>query len=267
MLVTLVLIGIVLIARAIMIRKLTSKIDMSPTTRRTWIVTTRNAALFLILLIILFIWFAQLRAIAAAIVVVAAAIVVATKEFLLNIVGFFYQSASKFIAIGDRIEVDGTRGDVIDQNLMGLTLLEIGPGDKSHQHTGLNVFVPNSKLLSAAVRNETHMWGDYVFHLIRIPVSAESDWKTAESALLRAAHDTCAPYLDHARHAMVDLASKHSLDEPTVEPRVQLHINEPGRIDMVLRVPVPTRKRGRAEQDISRRYLENLKRTQTYEAQ
>ncbi len=258
MLSTVILIALTISIRALILKKLSSRKDWNATTRRQWIVTTRNTVFLLILAIIVVIWLEQLRAIAATVVVIAAAVVVATKEFLLNILGFFYQSSSKFISIGDRIEVDQIRGDVVDQNLLGITLLEIGSGEKTNQYTGLTVFIPNVKILSMSVKNETHLWEDYVFHLITIPISTNTDWEKAEQALLIAANETCAPYLNIATKSMKSLSRRHSLEEPSVNPRVNIQITAPDKINLILRIPVPTRQRGRIEQEVTRNYLKHL---------
>jgi small-conductance mechanosensitive channel len=236
------------------VRKIMAR-DMHPTQRRQLIVRIRNVALFLMLAIVFVIWLEQLRNIAATVVVIAAAIVIALKEFLLNIVGYIYRTSYKYIDVGDRIEIGAIRGDVIDQNMMGITLLEIGPNERTHQYTGLSVFVPNSLFLSAPVKNENFMWKDYVFHLVTVPIPAEANWSVAEKALLQAATEVCAPYLSKAREAMSTQAMKQSLEEPTIEPRVQIQIVEPDTYQLVLRLPVPSRKRGRIEQQITRRYL------------
>lgn len=242
--------------RQLVIHRLVKREDISPTRRRQWLVTSRNLAVFLAMGIVVILWLEQLRTIAATIVVIAAAIVIATKELLLNIVGFIYQYLFKYISVGDRIEIEDIRGDVMDSNFMGMTLMEIGPGAKTHQYTGLTVFVPNSKFLLTPVKNETHLWGKYVFHLISIPIKVDTNWKEAEQALLNAADTVCAPYLENAKKSMHSLALKHSLEEPTVAPRVSVQIDEPEKINLILRVPVPTRRRGKLEQDITRKYLE-----------
>ena len=133
---TIILIVTVLIIRKYVVHWVKSKETFLPKLKRQWIVHIRNITIFLILGILVVVWLEQLRTIAASIVVIAAAIVIATKEFLLNVVGFFYRTTAKFVSVGDRIEVDGIRRNVIDQSLMGNTLLEVGPGDRTHQYTG-----------------------------------------------------------------------------------------------------------------------------------
>ena len=171
---TILIIGVLFLRKHIVLW-IKSRESLTPTHKRQWIVRIRNITIFLILGILIVVWLEQLRTIAASIVVIAAAIVIATKEFLLNVVGFFYQKTAKFVSVGDRIDLGGgIRGDVIDENLMGITMLEIGPGEKTHQYTGLTTFLPNALFLSASVKNETFLWSDYVFHLMTIPIKADS---------------------------------------------------------------------------------------------
>ncbi len=242
--------------RIFIVRRLSQRTDLPPLQRRQYIASVQNAALFLFILLFIVIWLEQVRTIAASLMVVAAAIVLATKEFILNISGFFFRSSADAMSIGDRIEINGIRGDVIDQTILGVTLLEIGPGMKTNQYTGLTVFIPNSTFLANPVRNETHLGGNFVFHLITIPMKIEADWEVGEKALLKAARESCVPYCEEALKNMEELAQRHSLDVPAVEPRVHVQIIEPDKALLVLRITVPAKKRGKIEQDISRRYLQ-----------
>ena len=256
---TIILITLVIGVRTIIFRKLSSHKNWDVNIRRQWIVTTRNIVLLIILGIVVVIWLDQLRTVAATMVVIAAAVVIATKEFLLNILGFLFQGSSKFISIGDRIEIDQIRGDVIDLNLLGITLLEIGSGEKTNQYTGLTVFIPNCNLLTSPIKNETHLWEDFVFHLITIPIDSGTSWEKSEKALLKAANEICAPYLDIATQSMKSLSQRHSLEEPYVSPRIHVQLAAHDKINLILRIPVPTRHRGRFEQEVTRRYLTFLK--------
>ncbi len=88
-----------------------------------------------------------------------------------------------------------------------------------------------------------------------ISIKADEQWSKAEDAFLQAARDVSAPYLDKARQVMKTQALQQNLEEPSVEPRVQIQIADPEKYHLVLRVPVPARKRARLEQDITRHYL------------
>lgn len=253
-----VVVTAILFLRYAAIRSILGQEELDGTLRRRWMVSIRNTAIFLVIFLLVLIWIEQLQAIGAGLVLVAAAVVVATKEFLLNIIGYFYRSACHSFVIGDRIEVNGIHGDVLDQNLMGILIMEVGSGVKTHQYTGVNIFIPNAVFLSNAVRNETHGGEDYVFHIITVTVKAGEHWQKAESLLLEAANLVCASYLTEARIRMHHISRRHALDAPAVEPRVNLQMPDHDKITFQLRVPVPARRRGRIEADILRRYLTAL---------
>jgi hypothetical protein len=160
--------------------------------------------------------------------------------------------------LGDRIEVAGTRGNVLDQTWLGTTVLEIGPGHSSHQYTGKTIMFPNSLLLTHPVVNETYL-KRYVVHVITVPLSAHDDWQTAERLLLEIAMAECAPFLDDAARHMKELEGKAWLDAPSVQPRVNVQLPEPGRLNLLLRVPAPAHRTSRLEQAILRRFLLSFK--------
>lgn len=68
-------------------------------------------------------------------------------------------SISDHFKRGDRIEVDGLRGFVIQKNLTTTKLLEIGPEINSQQTTGKIITIPNSLMLNKAVKNESFFSG------------------------------------------------------------------------------------------------------------
>lgn len=220
--------------------------------RRKLIVISRNITFLLLILTLAFFWHAEILSAITAILFIAVAIVIATKELLLNILGSIFRTSSQSISIGDRIEIDEVRGDVIDQTLSGITLLEIGQG--TNQLTGRNIFIPNSKFLSHKVFNETKL-KQYVFHVITIPLGQDEDWQQMEAILLEIANEIVNPYYKELEKHMRRLSDKYSLDIPSVEPRVHLQLKESDKTYLALRIPVPIQRRGRLEQHILREYL------------
>lgn len=257
---TLALVAVLASVRLLMWWLLGRMESMKRRARRLWLVRVRNATLLLFLLGLTMIWFDEMLHVATALALVAAAFAIATKELWLNLTGYLFRSGAHFFTVGDRIEVGELHGDVIDHGPMGATVLEVG--SKSHQHTGRAIFIPNGKFLSSPVINATFFHG-YMFHTITVPMSCTADWEAAERALLQAAQEVCQPYLDRVTARMEELTSKSSLDTPATEPTVHIHLPEPDRVNLVLRVPIEARREGRTEQKIVRRYLELLKTAST----
>ena len=147
------------------------------------------------------------------------------------------------------------RGDVVDQTLLATTILEVGPGQNIHQHTGRAIILPNSLFLTTPVINETFL-DEFVLHAFMVPLPADADWPLAESDLLQAAREECAGFLDEARSHIEDMVRREGLEPLSVEPRVTLRVEDAGKIVMLARVPVPARRKGRIEQAILRRFLQ-----------
>lgn len=222
--------------------------------RRRLIVGIRNGAVGLIILGLVVIWASELRAVAISLVAITAAIVIATKELILCLSGGLYRTVMGECRIGDRVEINGIRGDVIDTTLLSTTILEIGPGQLTHQHTGRAVVIPNGVLLASPVYNETFT-RDFVAHTFQIPLGAKDDWEKAEAALLAAANAEVAEFLEESRRHMTELRTSTGLDVPYPDPRVLVRIPEPEKILLVVRITVPPSRRGRVEQAIMRNFL------------
>ena len=217
--------------------------------RRRWLVHSRNALVLLLLLGLVMIWAEELRTLALSIVAIAVAFVVATKELILCITGSILKMASRSFTIGDRIQIKDFRGDVIDQNILATTILEVGPGRITHQRTGRMAVIPNSLFLSEPVINESYTH-DFILHVFTVPFKREDDWRGSAEALLASANRHCAPYLSEVRRHMEQLSRQRGLDVPSVDPRVTVQVPTAGEIHLVVRVPARSGERGHLEQAI-----------------
>lgn len=226
----------------------------SPETRRRWMVMSRNVAALTFMLGMVMIWGEELRALALSVVAIAAAIAIALKELILCFAGGLARSGAGSFTIGDRIEIKGLRGDVIDVNMVTTTLMEIGPG---HQWTGRAVTLPNALFLMEPVVNESFT-EPYVLHTFTISLDATGDWRVAERALTQAAQEICGEYIEDARRSLERVGRREGLETPPADTRVNVHLPEPGRVDLTVRMPTPHRNKGRNEQRVLRRYLDLL---------
>jgi len=251
---SLVLLAVVLVLRSILVRAISRNQSLTFEARRRWATNVRNTMVVTFIIGLVFIWAHELNALAVSLVAVAVALVLATKELILCLSGAVLRVGAKVYSLGDRIEIHGLRGNVLDQNWLATTLLEIGPGQMSQQYTGRAVVFPNSLLLSHPLINETYMKA-YIVHVTTIPLTADDDWRKAEQVLLDAAKAECGPFLEEARRHMKQVEGENWLDAPSVEPRVTIQLPEPGRVNLLLRIPSPAQRTSRVEQAILRRFL------------
>ncbi|REL38959.1 mechanosensitive ion channel family protein [Rhodohalobacter sp. SW132] len=217
--------------------------------RRKWIVQSRNGLILLFVLGLIIIWGEELRTLALSVVAIAVALVVATKELILCVSGSVLKSGARSFNIGDRIQIKDFRGDVIDQNLLATTILEVGPGKLTHQRTGRMTVIPNALFVSEPLINEsfTH---DYVLHVFTVPFKREDDWMKAKEAFHNSAVDHSKEYISEARKYMEKISDQKGLDIPSVEPRVRITVPAPGEIHLVIRIPTKLEERSYIEQAI-----------------
>lgn len=244
----------VLLVRWVLMRLVVRAAIKSVDLRRRWMLQIRNACFVALMVSLIVIWSAELHTFAISIVAFIVAVVLATKELILCLTGGFLKVSSGSFSIGDRIEINQIRGDVIDQTLLSTKILEIGPGQLTHQATGRSIVLPNSVFLTCPVINESFT-EDFVLHTIVVPIKTQDDWEAAQQQLLEAANTVCQPFIEEARMHIASLTAREGLDTPSVDPRVTVSLPEPDRINLVVRVPAPARRKGRVEQEILRLFL------------
>ena len=247
----------VLVLRALLVRWVSSQKGLTVEERRRWIINIRNGMVFVFAAGLISIWAHELQAFAVSLIALAAALVLATKELILCMSGAALRAGSRLFSIGDRIQITNHRGIVLDHDLFATTLLEIGPGQASHLTTGRVVVLPNSLFFTTPLVNETFS-KDYVFHVTVVPLAVDDDWRRAERVLLEAARTECADHIQEAAQYLHELEERNLLEAPNPEPKVTLQFDQPGRINLVLRFPVPVRGRARTEQAILRLYLTTM---------
>ncbi|MCG9064410.1 mechanosensitive ion channel family protein [Laribacter hongkongensis] len=249
-----ILLACLVAVRVLAVRALARQPQISIEMRRRWSVNLRNALLIAGLIGIVAIWSRELQTVAVSLVVIASAIAIAFKEVILCLSGSFYRTMSKAYNIGDRIELGELRGRVVDISVLTTTIVEIGPQHDAHQQTGRLITFPNSLLLGHALAREDYT-GNFIVHVITVPVSLEADVLEAERILIDAAREVCAPFLEEAQAHMKALESMHLIDTPSVAPRVSLKIVDDEIVRLNLRIAVPRIRKQTVEQDILHRFL------------
>lgn len=246
---SLILLIVIVTLRIVTVRGLSKRQFHGLDIKRRWIVQVKNVALILILLGLAIIWGSELKTFAVSMVAIAAALAITMKEVFLCIIGGIVRAGTNAFNIGDRIEVNQIRGDVIDHNLFTTTLYEVGPGPDLHQFTGRTVVVPNALFLTQPIINETET-GAFVLHVFRVPWTRESDWKEARKKLLNSCTVICDEFINEAQSQFDRQGRTRSLEMPNCNPRITLNYPDEKRLDFIVRIPAPSRRKGRVEQAI-----------------
>lgn len=137
--------------------------EILSTTQRLWISNINNVSYFIIFIGLIAIWSAALQAFIISATVLATALVIATKEVLLCLIGSIYRSSTRAFMIGDWIEINNIKGEVIDRSILATTLKEIYLKNNLYQYSGRTVTLPNSIFLVNAIKNDNFL-KNYCFH-------------------------------------------------------------------------------------------------------
>lgn len=181
------------------------------------------------------------------------AFVTATKELLICVSGAFLRFRSNSYDVGDRIEIHNVRGDVLEIGILSTKILEtVGHGGQ--EYTGRVVTFPNSWLVTHQLHNETVL-GRINLYSILVPLNKDEDWSRAKDILERVAQEECEPFLPEAQAMAQKSGRDRSMMLPLEAPHVTLHIPSPGRIDLLVQVPTPSKLKGQVEQRILQRFL------------
>ncbi len=159
-----------------------------------------------------------------AIGVIGAGVAVALQDVVASIAGAFSIGFSKLYAVGDRVQIGDTRGDVIDIGLLRTTLMETGDWVSRDQYNGRLVRIPNSTVLKVSVFNYSQGFR-FVWDEIKVVLSVTSDCQLAKEMLLRVAQAAVGEYLAGAQASWKYISDNFQIENSRLEPTVSLAVN------------------------------------------
>ncbi|MGY8526794.1 mechanosensitive ion channel family protein [Paracidovorax citrulli] len=249
--VAIVLIGALLVKlsnRFFVARQLADKDNLR--SYRTWTVASRNTIGAVVVILLLGMWVSELKSVAISLAAFAAALLISGKELVMCFLGAFMRMLTRPFQLGDLVEIGPYAGEVIDMDALTTTLVEVAP---TRQFTGFTVQVPNSLLLTVAVRNHSQA-GKYTLDTLRFPLPLECDPDRIERQLLDIAHQACEPFLEDAGQSLRRYGDTRFLDLSQFAPRVMFESVAVDRLDAIVRFPSPVNGRLAVAQQIIRRF-------------
>ncbi len=184
----------------------------------------------------------------------------ALQEVIGAVAGWANIMSGGVFRVGDRIEMGGVRGDVIDITLVRTKLMEIGsPGDdgtwvRGRQYTGRIVAISNKKTFTDPVYNYSSVF-EYIWEELTIPIPHEADWVTAEHIMLEEAR--AVSQSEGAQEAMRLMLKKYPVPRVEVEPHVFVRITD-NWMELAARFVVPIRTARSVKDGLSRRIRQRL---------
>lgn len=216
------IVGVVLIRSVFRLLERTLPRHFGYGDRRYRVRKTVIVAAYIIIFIFVTILFAdRLKQIGFAAGLIGAGVVVALQDIVSSFGGFLAIGFSNLYRVGDRIQVNDTKGDVLDISVMRTTIMETGNWVRGDLYNGRIARIPNSAVLKGLVFNYSQGFR-FVWDEINIRLKCESDHLHAREMLLRVGKETISDYLLEAQRAWKQIVENYRVENPLLEPAVTL---------------------------------------------
>ncbi len=219
----------------------------------------RGAAWIVLLVTLVLVWRPLGGNLAPALGLATAGLAFAMQEVIGAVAGWFNITFGSIFRVGDRIQMAGVHGDVIDISLLKTRLMEVGSAGgetwvQGNQFTGRVVTVSNKSSFTEPVYNYSSYF-EYIWEEVEVAVPHHGDWETASTILEREARRQSAS--EGARQAMTDVRRRFPVPAAEVEPRVFASADE-GYMRLAVRFVVPIRSARSVKDDVVRRIHSSL---------
>lgn len=236
-----IVILILLIIRFIILRivhRRTEKIEI----RYRWRKNITYVITFVGFIVVGRIWFEGVGSLATFLGLLGAGLIIAIREPLMDIAGWGYLLWRKPFVVGDRIEIGGNRGDVIDTRLFKFTLLEIGNWVHADQSTGRVIHIANHRVFIEPIANYTSGF-DFIWNEIEVLVTFESNWKKAKEIMTNIANDHLSDYVLDADKQVKKASNNYMIKYSYLTPIVYSEVSPGLGVKLTLRHLTDPRKR------------------------
>lgn len=173
--------------------------------------------------------FDDLSMVAATFGVVSAALVISLKDVCTSLFGWFVTMVSGKMNIGDRLEIDGVKGDIIDIDLLRTTLLEVNGWLGADQTTGRVISMPNNFIFTKKVFNYSH-GHPYIWSKIEVAMTFTSPHAETEALLMKILEEETRTNFAEARVAASAMRQRYGVEDAIYEPRIRVRVGESGVI-------------------------------------
>ena len=179
------------------------------------------------------------------------------KDLIMNIAGWLYIIWKGPFKVGDRVEIGGVSGDIIDIQLFKFTLMEIGNWINADQSTGRLVHVPNNNIFNNPLFNYSRGI-PYVWDEIPIYVTHESNWKKAKKILEDIANKYGETISEKAEISIKEASRKFMIFNAKLHPVVYTSIHNRNSITLTVRYLCGYRNRRESSERIYEDILEQF---------
>jgi small-conductance mechanosensitive channel len=189
-----------------------------------------------------------------------AGVAVALQSVIVSVVGYFFLIGKYGLRVGDRVQISGVTGEVVEIGLVRIHLMKLG-GPSDSQPSGRVVAFSNSIVFQATAGVFKQIPGtDFVWHELKLTLAADTDYHAAKERITQAGDSALSKYKENIEGQRRQLERNlNSVSAAELQPKIRLHYAGSG-IEVTVRFPVELAKAAEIDDHLMRELLAALGR-------
>ncbi len=211
---------------------------------------------FLTIVLLTVVFSDKLGGLTVAFGVAGAGIAFALQEVIASFAGWLAIIFGGFYKTGDRVQLGGIKGDVMDIGVLRTTIMETGQWVDGDLYNGRIVLIANSFVFKEPVFNYS---GDFPFlwDEIKIPIQYGSDYEKAKEIFELVGKEVAGDLTVQSKEKWMSLQNKYRLEDAQTEPMVSLISND-NWVEYTLRYVVSYKKRRATKTELFTQILKRI---------
>lgn len=228
--------------RMIGFRLVNRQFRQNPRLLYNWRKVVQYVTVFLGLILVGRIWLSGVDTLVTYLGLVSAGLAIALQDPIVSVAGWIFIVWRRPFSVGDRIEINGIMGDVIDVRVFAFSILEVGHRIEAEQSTGRIIHIPNSMVFKQPLVN-THQGYPFIWNEIPVMVTFESDWEKAKSILSQIVQEL-APDVKERIRQYEKRPDRFVITYGNIEPTIYTSVADSGVVLTLRYLVDPRRRRG-----------------------
>ncbi len=232
------------------------------TRRRYQMLLLRRIGLWLAIgLVFVFAFASELGSVATFAGLLTAGVAVALQNVILSIAGYFFLIGKFGVRVGDRVQIAGVSGEVVEIGLVRIHVMELGGNGRDVQPTGRVVAFSNSFVFQPTAGMFKQIPGtNFVWHEITLTLASDSDYRSVEERMIKAVDTAFAAYGETLEQQRILMErSLGSVSVGPLRPRTALRLT-PSGLEVKVSFPVQLHEATEADDRVTREILKELDR-------
>ena len=169
-----------------------------------------------------------------------AGLAIAVKDIILNMIGSLYILWASPFKVGDRIEISGQIGDVIDIRLLHFSMLEVGNRIAGEQSTGRMIHLPNAYVFNYPLANYEKGF-KFIWNELIVPIDKNSNWELAKVLINELLEEHINEIIEDAKEQIDEAGKNYPIYYNNLAPTIYTEFKE-DKIVLTIRYLCEARK-------------------------